>query len=176
MLVRYLTCPLKAEWTIRVLHLIRVKGLAAQPCPTLCNPMDGSPPGSSVEGILQARILEWVVIPFSRGSSRPRDQPRFPALQADSLPPSHLGNTNYQSSSFRIYIYFFSLSQIHTHTHNHLLGNRDLGTFYEQLIYKLKFTQNENSAIAPVEFFLSFFFFFFFAPVEFYLFLDVRLG
>ena len=40
----------------------------------LCNPMDCSPPGSSVRGILQARILEWVAILFSRGSSRPRDQ------------------------------------------------------------------------------------------------------
>ena len=37
-----------------------------------CGPMDGSSPGSSVHGILQARILEWVVIPFSRGSSQPR--------------------------------------------------------------------------------------------------------
>ena len=68
MLVRYLTCPLKAEWTIRGLHLIRVKVLAAQPCPTLCNPMDGSLPGSSVDGILQARILEWVAISFPRVS------------------------------------------------------------------------------------------------------------
>ena len=42
--------------------------------PTLCNPMDHSPPGSSVHGISQARILEWVAILFSRGSSRPRDQ------------------------------------------------------------------------------------------------------
>ena len=41
----------------------------AQLCPTLCDPMDCSPPGSSVHGILQARILEWVAIPFSRGSS-----------------------------------------------------------------------------------------------------------
>ena len=40
---------------------------------TLCDPMDCSPPGSSVLGILQARILEWVAIPFSRGSSQPRD-------------------------------------------------------------------------------------------------------
>ena len=40
---------------------------------TLCNPMDCSPPASSVHGILQARTLEWVVISFSRGSSRPRD-------------------------------------------------------------------------------------------------------
>ena len=46
----------------------------AQSCPTLCDPMDCSPPGSSVHGILQARILEWVAISFSRGSSQPRDQ------------------------------------------------------------------------------------------------------
>ena len=45
----------------------------AQSCPTLCNLMDCSPPGSSVHGILQARILEWVAISFSRGSSQPRD-------------------------------------------------------------------------------------------------------
>ena len=45
----------------------------AQPCPTLFDPMDYSPPGSSVHGILQARILEWVAIPFSRGSSQLRD-------------------------------------------------------------------------------------------------------
>ena len=43
-----------------------------QLCPTLCNTMDCSPPGSSVHDILQARILEWVAIPFSRGSSPPR--------------------------------------------------------------------------------------------------------
>ena len=40
----------------------------------LCNPMDCSPPGSSLHGILQARILEWVAISFSRGSSQPRDR------------------------------------------------------------------------------------------------------
>ena len=48
--------------------------MLAQSCPTLCNPMDFSPPGSSVHGILQARILEWVAISSSRGSSPPRDQ------------------------------------------------------------------------------------------------------
>ena len=37
--------------------------------PTLCDPMDCSPPGSSIHGIFQARVLEWVAIPFSRGSS-----------------------------------------------------------------------------------------------------------
>ena len=45
----------------------------AQSCLTLCDPMDCSPPGSSIHGILQARILEWVAISFSRGSSQPRD-------------------------------------------------------------------------------------------------------
>ena len=44
-----------------------------QSCQTLCDPMDCSPPGSSVPGILQARILEWVAMPSSRGSSQPRD-------------------------------------------------------------------------------------------------------
>ena len=48
--------------------------LDAQLCPTLCDPMDSSLPGSSVRGILQARILEWVTIPFSRVPSQPRDQ------------------------------------------------------------------------------------------------------
>ena len=43
-------------------------------CLTVCGPMDCSPPDSSVHGILQARILEWVAIPFSRRSSQPRDQ------------------------------------------------------------------------------------------------------
>ena len=44
-----------------------------QSCPTLCDPMDHSLPGPSVHGILQARILEWIAMPFSRGSSGPRD-------------------------------------------------------------------------------------------------------
>ena len=45
-----------------------------QLCQTLCNPMDHSLPAPSVHGILQTRILEWVAMPSSRGSSRPRDQ------------------------------------------------------------------------------------------------------
>ena len=56
-------------------------------------PMDCSLPGSSVYGILQARILVWVAIPFSRGSSQPSDfEPESPALQANSLPLSYLGS------------------------------------------------------------------------------------
>ena len=45
-----------------------------QSCPTLCDPMDCSLPGSSVHGIFQARILEWVAISFSEGSSQPKDR------------------------------------------------------------------------------------------------------
>ena len=58
-----------------------VKVLVIQSCLTLCDPMDCSLPGSSVHGILQARILEGVAIPFSRGSSRPWS----PAFQSDSF-------------------------------------------------------------------------------------------
>ena len=56
-----------------------------QSCPTLCNPIDGSPPGSPVPGILQARTLEWVAMPSSRESSQSGIETRSPTLQADSL-------------------------------------------------------------------------------------------
>ena len=48
--------------------------LVAQSCPTLCDPINCSPPGSSVLGISQTRILEWVAFPFSRRSSQPRER------------------------------------------------------------------------------------------------------
>ena len=62
-----------------LLHALKVERMdlcvcVTQLCPTLCNPLDCSPPGSSVHEILQARILEWGAIPFSTGSSQPRDQ------------------------------------------------------------------------------------------------------
>ena len=67
---------------------------------TLCNSVDWSLPGSSVHGILQARILEWVSISSSRGSSWPRDQTHtsFISLQwqADSSPLSNGGSPIYQ--------------------------------------------------------------------------------
>ena len=58
-------------------HLLKVlrknESEVAQSCPTLCDPMDCSLPGSSIHGVFQARILEWVAISFSRRSSQPRD-------------------------------------------------------------------------------------------------------
>ena len=53
---------------------MKVKGLVSQSCLTLCNPMYCPPPGSSVHGIFQVGILEWVALPFSRGSSQPTDR------------------------------------------------------------------------------------------------------
>ena len=63
-----------SKWKDSLHSWTKVKGLVAQSCSTLCKPMDCSLPGSSVHGILQAQILEWVAMPSSRGSSQPRDQ------------------------------------------------------------------------------------------------------
>ena len=57
-----------------------VSVLAAQSCPTLCDLMDCSPPGSSVHGVLQTRILKWVAILFSRGYSQLRDLSRVSCI------------------------------------------------------------------------------------------------
>ena len=65
-------------------HKVKVK--VSQSCLTLCNPMDCSPPGSSIHGILKARILEWIAVLFSQDLPNPGIEPRSPALQADSLP------------------------------------------------------------------------------------------
>ena len=83
-------------WTHVHLWWIHVAAAAAkslQSCPTQCDPTDGSPWGSPVPGILQARILEWVAISFSRGSPQPRDRIQVSRLQADALssePPGKL--------------------------------------------------------------------------------------
>ena len=61
-------------------------------CLTFCDPVDCSPPGSSVHGILQERIWEWVAISFSRDLPDPGIEPRSPALQADALPSEPPGN------------------------------------------------------------------------------------
>ena len=64
---------MKCPWCIR-----KVKG--AQPYLTLCDPIDCSSPGSSVHGILQAIILEWVAVPFSMAPSQPRDQTQVSSI------------------------------------------------------------------------------------------------
>ena len=66
--------------------------LVAQSRLTLCDTMGCDLPGSSVHGIVQGRILEWVVIPFSRDLPNPGIEPRSPALQTDSLPSEPPGD------------------------------------------------------------------------------------
>ena len=78
--------------------------LVAQSCLTLFNPMDYSPPGSSVHGILQARLLEWVAIPFSRGSSYPGIESQSLALQADFLPSELSGKPDVCMCTY-VYMY-----------------------------------------------------------------------
>ena len=65
--------------------------LVAQSCSTLCHRIDCSPPGSSVHGILQARIQQWVAMPSSKGSSDPGIKPKSLALCLDSLLSEPLG-------------------------------------------------------------------------------------
>ena len=76
-------CPSSESWDFSVVMygckswIIKKsegEGEVAQSCPTLCDPMDCNLLGFSVHGILQARILEWIAISFSKGSSRPRDR------------------------------------------------------------------------------------------------------
>ena len=66
-------------------------GSVTKSCLTLGDPMDCSLPGSSVHGIFQARILEWIAIPFSRDLPNPGIEPTSLALQAESLPLSQQG-------------------------------------------------------------------------------------
>ena len=88
---------------------VKVKVVVVQSCPTLGDPMD--PPCSSVHGIFQAGILEWLAIPFSRGSSQPGIEAGPLALQANSLLSEPPGNTyTYTSRVSRRIKYKFSYS------------------------------------------------------------------
>ena len=90
------------EWTECIYTYICC--LVPKSCPTVCDPMDCSPPGSSVHGISQARILEWIAISFSRGSSQPRDQTLISCISKRIL---------YHWAAIR-------LTHTHTHTHTHI--------------------------------------------------------
>ena len=86
--------------------------LVVQSCPTLSDPMDCSSPGSSVHGILQARVLEWGAMPSPRGSSQPRDQTGVCSVSCIGrwihYPPSSRGTPKVGSR------YLFILLQITT--------------------------------------------------------------
>ena len=83
-----------------LIYLRIVKVLVSQLCPTLCDPMDYSPPGSSAHGIFQARILEWVAIPSPGDLPDPGTGFGSPTLQADSLPSEPLIFVSYYEKMF----------------------------------------------------------------------------
>ena len=107
---------------VNILLYESVKVLVTQSCPTLCDPMDCSSPGSSVHGILQARILEWVAVPSSRGSSQPRDGTQV------SMPPAVAGTffttlppwlpVLSMQSGVSVLLFMVQI-RVHTHTQNH---------------------------------------------------------
>ena len=76
----------------RILQFLCVYVCWLTSCYILCDPVDCSPPGLSFYGILQQRILEWVALPSSRGSSWPRDGTRISCIAGDSLLLSHWGS------------------------------------------------------------------------------------
>ena len=84
----------------------------------LCDPMDCSPPGSSVHGILQARTLEGVAISSSRGSSQPRDWTRVSCIAGDSLPSELPGNPPSPYCPFnRGFVCFLHIFSVYINTH-----------------------------------------------------------
>ena len=86
-----------------------------QLCPTLCDTMDCSQPGSSVHGILQTRILEWVVCPPPGDLPNPGIQPAH--LLSPALPGGFFTTSSTQEAPY-IYICVYVCIYIHTHTHN----------------------------------------------------------
>ena len=94
--------------------------LVTQSCPILCNPLDCSPPGSSVHGILQAGILQWVTISFSRGPSQPRDWTQVSFIASRCFTSELLGkpnvlNTILKVKNRKLYEYRMVVSAVYPH-------------------------------------------------------------
>ena len=87
--------------------------LLTKSCPTLLQPMDCSLPGFSVRGILQARILEWVAMAFSRGSSRPRDRTCISCIARRVLYLAWL--VTRRAQPYHIFAYFWLNTQLLIH-------------------------------------------------------------
>ena len=132
----------KLETTLMV---VKVQVIVSQLCLTLCHPMDCSLPGSSVHGILQARILEWDAISFSRASSWPRDQTPVSMLACRffticvtmDVPTSMIGSTFKVFVSSRSFFFFFGKgTEVKTARRNssRLHDNEKLG-FYQKFFH-----------------------------------------
>ena len=93
--------------TIRFLSKWKEESEVAQSCSTFCNPMDCSPPGFSIHGIFQARILEWVAVSFSRRSSWPRDRTWVSHIAGRCFPIQNVMRTSW--SHYYPFLHFFFL-------------------------------------------------------------------
>ena len=110
-----------------------VHAKSLQLCPILCDPRDCSPPDSSVHGILQARMLEWVAMPSSRGSSQPRDRtlisPSLAGRFFTTVPP---GKPNlYHRTSHSLCLIIKALHCWDIHFGEHLHGTQTSSYFFE---------------------------------------------
>ena len=122
---------------------------AAQSCLTLCDSTDCSPPGSSVHGVSQARIPEWVSMPFSKGSSHPGSEPESAlsaALRANSLPTESSEKPRIVSNHERV------LARILWHLHILLISSSSPSLLYHPLYGQVVQLLNSHS------FFLGFIF------------------
>ena len=122
---------------------VNVKMLVAQSCPTLCNPMDCSPSGSSLYRILKAKILQWVAISFSRGSF----QPRIPGTEEPvaTVHGAAMSWTQLIIHMYRKYIYSFKIMRIINiskctkwEKFNNRLGFAHGGRIYYLVLYYLE--------------------------------------
>ena len=95
--------------------------LVTKSCPMLCHPMDSSPPGSSVHGILQARVLGWVAMPSSRGLFWLRDWTLISCIGrlVFFLPLSHQGETYFDTLYYKIRSLFKGLKKRVCRAHSH---------------------------------------------------------
>ena len=100
----------KAMLLLLVIWRSEVKSL--QLCPTLCNPMDRSLPGSYIHGIFQARILEWVAISFFRGSSWPRDWTWFSLIAGRLYHLGHQGIPNVEKAGLKPHVALLPTSEV----------------------------------------------------------------
>ena len=128
----------------QLITLWKVKVFITQSCLALCDPRDCSLQGSSVHGILQLRILEWVAIPFSRESSQPRNRTRVSCIAPDYLPSELLGKpivmlTKYwQNKCFREMCELFWEGSINTSKDKLFLLLRDKNLNIHLLLSKKK--------------------------------------
>ena len=113
--------PRVVRWDLyRWSHLGSPMCVFAQLCPTICNPMACSPPGTSVHGIPQARILEWVAISYSRESSKLRGWTFISCIgRQDLYQLSHQGRHTYIYIFIFIYLYIH-MTYIYIYTHIHI--------------------------------------------------------